>query len=533
MPAIVAASGIESFQGSASQSVFDALPNRPAELPQTNVNPSYWQATFEGPAKTAHLSDSSAVEGEATVAIIGTGITGISTLYHLVTRLQSGTRIVLFDARGFCSGATGRNGGHMTPLSALSYRELRNSPGISRYAVKPPEGRTRQEVYGNDRGDLLDEVVRTMLVCEARTAAELLVLTRTEAAMARKDPSEAQLEGYVDPELQCAGRWIVALEDGEVKEVEDSITAANHAGLSDWTKGLIRLPNAELEQLGLSGAKAAWEQTGSTVHPLKLVSLLYSVAMRTARERRIQVEAHTYCPVDEVVEQASNGLNNLTQSSSRALLRTRRGSLQARYVVHATNAWASHLSPQLAGPKGIVPTRGQAMAVEPKEPQTWSQGLATPDGFNYMQMRPGTAQVQAEASQGPAKNPPIIFGGGRDSAPAYEWGVENDGELSNNVSKRQRQLLPSLLPSAFGGLPQPTHEWTGIMAYTQSLNPICGPLLRGQALADEDSDLKPSADIVPGQYIAAGYSGVSLDQVSGWVTRTDHHSPRVRACLVS
>lgn len=41
---------------------------------------------------------------------------------------------------------------------------------------------------------------------------------------------------------------------------------------------------------------------------------------------------------------------------------TNRGSITCARVVHATNAYASHLLPFLAGPEGIIPTRGQVMA---------------------------------------------------------------------------------------------------------------------------------------------------------------------------
>jgi len=41
---------------------------------------------------------------------------------------------------------------------------------------------------------------------------------------------------------------------------------------------------------------------------------------------------------------------------------TNRGSITCSRIVHATNAYASHLLPFLAGPEGIIPTRGQVMA---------------------------------------------------------------------------------------------------------------------------------------------------------------------------
>lgn len=49
-------------------------------------------------------------------------------------------------------------------------------------------------------------------------------------------------------------------------------------------------------------------------------------------------------------------------NSSTYTVVTNRGSISCSRVVHATNAYASHLLPFLAGPDGIIPTRGQVMA---------------------------------------------------------------------------------------------------------------------------------------------------------------------------
>lgn len=49
---------------------------------------------------------------ECDVAIIGAGLSGVSTAYHLCNLADTGRRlsIVLLEARQVCSGATGRNG---------------------------------------------------------------------------------------------------------------------------------------------------------------------------------------------------------------------------------------------------------------------------------------------------------------------------------------------------------------------------------------------------------------------------------------
>jgi hypothetical protein len=51
---------------------------------------------------------------QSDIVIIGAGYAGVATAYHL---LEAGSKasITLLEARGACSGATGRNGGHLRP----------------------------------------------------------------------------------------------------------------------------------------------------------------------------------------------------------------------------------------------------------------------------------------------------------------------------------------------------------------------------------------------------------------------------------
>lgn len=49
------------------------------------------------------------------VAIVGGGYAGIATAYHLLKSTSPPPRVVLLEGREPCSGATGRNGGHLRP----------------------------------------------------------------------------------------------------------------------------------------------------------------------------------------------------------------------------------------------------------------------------------------------------------------------------------------------------------------------------------------------------------------------------------
>lgn len=114
-----------------------------APLPVPNPTQSYW--LFDEP-NSNHHAERGALDQLPTelqdVVIIGTGISGISALYHLIEQLSeadltNGFSITVLEARAFCSGATGieslqpwivlsnmiigRNGGRITPFGEVSF----------------------------------------------------------------------------------------------------------------------------------------------------------------------------------------------------------------------------------------------------------------------------------------------------------------------------------------------------------------------------------------------------------------------------
>src|SRR4051812_2041616 len=67
---------------------------------------SYWRQTataFSGGAEGP-------VEGHVDVAVIGGGFTGLGAALQLA---KAGAKVVVLEAEQVCSGASGRNGGHL------------------------------------------------------------------------------------------------------------------------------------------------------------------------------------------------------------------------------------------------------------------------------------------------------------------------------------------------------------------------------------------------------------------------------------
>lgn len=174
---------------------------------------------------------------------------------------------------------------------------------------------------------------------------------------------------------------------------------------------------------------------GRNVWPLKLVTRLFALAQSLASDVRL----HTRTPV-----------TSLSRSGSGWSLHTPRGSLRATYVLHATNGYAAHLLPQLSGPQGIIPVRGQVIATRASGPVPGKESYIGNDGFEYWFPRPTSSNREA---------PLFILGGGREIAPNYDMYVTDDAHVDPKVGDVLRKFLPSVCPRAFERGMQPEMEW--------------------------------------------------------------------------
>lgn len=158
---------------------------------------------------------------------------------------------------------------------------------------------------------------------------------------------------------------------------------------------------------------------------------------------------HTSTPVTSITP-ASSG-------TRRWSLSTPRGSIQCSYVIHATNAYASHLLPHLAGPLGIVPTRGQVIATRANVTldnltrSSWDGN----EGFEYWFPRP-LSSTEADLGQKPL----VILGGGREtSGPGFELYQTDDSVVHPDVGRALRNFLPDMFPGRFERDKEPEMEW--------------------------------------------------------------------------
>ncbi|CBQ73618.1 conserved hypothetical protein [Sporisorium reilianum SRZ2] len=454
----------------------DQVAQTPAPLPSSadKATTSYWMAT----TATHQLPDSlEAPPAKSDVVVIGSGITGVSTAYHLVASAPASSSpiasITIVEARSFCSGATARNGGHLTAVSALAYTDLAANPS---------------HLLGARASRLSKEEIDTG---SAKVVEEILEFERHTADAIRSIIADEHVEqeiGFTDDR-----NWHFCFEQAEVDAFEQSLSqAVQHAGLRKFLDQVRRVPKDEVDirMKHPAGILAVYEIPGATLHPRALVSVIFKRAQRIAAAKGISLNIITDLPVVSITS-PSPGLS---------ILSTAKGDIEANYVVHATNGYASHLLPQLSSSDGgIIPTRAQVVAVAPTQRgYLWGMGLSAGGGYEYGHQRP-----ESEAASTAAAAPLYILGGGREYADGREWGVADDTALNPQVSAFLHPYMGRVFPNSYSseGVQM---EWTGIMGYTKTKDPLVGPVGWSAQCKRQGKE-----------YVAVGYSGHGMTRAFG------------------
>ena len=82
------------------------------QFPVPDPVQSFWTSS---PDPLDEYRSSTKLPQQCAVLIIGAGYAGTSTAYHLMQNGFDMSSVLLLEARQICSGATGRNGGHVKP----------------------------------------------------------------------------------------------------------------------------------------------------------------------------------------------------------------------------------------------------------------------------------------------------------------------------------------------------------------------------------------------------------------------------------
>ncbi|KAL1659566.1 FAD dependent oxidoreductase [Schizophyllum commune] len=443
-----------------SQAVFTsphAESFQPAGLPHPNPSKSFWIDSSPDANPLAREGSEGALTSDADVCIIGSGMTGVSAAYAL-SKQTPGLKVVILEARNFCQ--SGRNGGHLTPALVEGFMST-------------------QEKYGTEQ-------TLKSYALENYTATEIVKVIH-----------EHGLEEAVD--LVEGGHISLLITAKEVEIAKAEIAAAEKAGQD---LSAVTWIDAEEMEKAYGASYPGIRIPAYNLWPLKFVTQLYHLA-----SKNLNLTLHTRTPVNAITPLSKEYSN---ESHRRWSVSTPRGAVACKYVLHATNAYASHLLPHLAGPAGIVPARGQVAALRAAVPleELTTVSWDGNEGFEYWFPRPvrgkdttnatSSSSITSSSNTTSPSNPThplVIVGGGREAAaPTYETGIEDDSVTNPSVSRVLHDFLPEVFPGKYERGREFEMEWTGIMGFTRLGVPFV-------------SKASTDAETFKGQYISAGYTG--------------------------
>ncbi|RTE70859.1 hypothetical protein BHE90_014744 [Fusarium euwallaceae] len=286
-------------------------PHTPDRAPVANPTSSFWNSD---PKNLDDYRSTLQLPSKADVVIIGSGLSGVATAYFLLKDNPNPPSIVLLEARKICSGATGRNGGHVKP-------------------------------------DTYSDIPKFTKLFGEEATAELAAFEASHV-YAVKDLVEKE---KLDCDFHITRALDVFLDSDHADEVQATFknlsqnTAVNLTDVAFTGRG-----DAERVS-GVKNAKCCISYTAAHLWPSKLVHQLLEKLIKNG----LNIQAHT--PVTSV--------SSTQDSSGLWSVHTARGTIKTPKLVHATNAYTSQLLLEYA--RAITPVRGICSHLEsPKGKKT-------------------------------------------------------------------------------------------------------------------------------------------------------------------
>ncbi|KAI6040658.1 FAD dependent oxidoreductase [Pisolithus marmoratus] len=408
------------------------------------------------------LDHCSEIPDYADFVVIGSGITGTSVARRLLQRCRKvgwdGVRVLMLEARDACSGATGRNGGHISPPLYHDWAAL-------------------QEQYGEDYSTEGDKV-------PACTPPR-----NSGRSQKRRDILEVS-------------EWR-AVDSVDVYYDSRSFTNAK-AKLSKYQAGFTFRSSHIIERSSLADDVAGCIAGGAgAIHPYRFVTGILSNLLARYPENFFLC---TNTPCISVSSPSS--------STSYYTVMMPQGQTHTPHVIHATNGWCSHLLEPMR--TKIVPARGNMSAQRPGRslpPTTVLHSYifyAPSGGYDYLTQLPnGDRELMLGAAFTQSTYP-------------NEVGNTDDSTYNTSIGARLGDALPRYFGEKnWGPEAQPTDRgdddehlgtewiqgrtkamWSGIIGASIDLMPWVGRL--------------PRTVSAPGEWIAAGYTGEGM--VHAWLS---------------
>lgn len=458
----------------------------PPGLPVPNPTSAFWQDDPPHP-ELVDIRTPAGPPETADIVIIGSGITAVAIARTVLRELDrkgelrddgarrgatagprrgSWARVLVLEARQLCSGATGRNGGHIKASPHEAFDGLVRRRGL--------------------------DAARAARLCAFQLGhvRALGEVARAEAVEAASEFREVQT---VDVAVgDAAGVWA---------RLRDQVTAfAPH-----WPPGYEMVVHGAEEARRRFGAAAGGQVVGAVEYP---AGAIWPYRFVTALWRRLLDRFGDSLTIEtgtavESVEVRDGG------SRYPYVLSTSRGQILARHVVHATNAFASHLVPGLRGKASgalchmTAQRPGQDFPGEDGK-RSWS--VIFNQGFDYITKRPNVSEKQGGE---------LMVGGG--FFQSGKQGMDMFGDYDDSKTDAMTMMhLEGVMPTVFNwGAEAPGRRiikaWSGIVGFSGDMMPLVGrldPRLTKRKVASRNGEIVGKSDKVkPGEWIAAYFCG--------------------------
>ncbi|KAH6886963.1 FAD dependent oxidoreductase-domain-containing protein [Thelonectria olida] len=425
-------------------------------LPIHNPTKSYWIEGADSPLRDFRSTD--ALPADVDVVIIGSGYAGATTAYWLHKHTEASPQkpqILLLEARDICGSSTGRNGGQLRPHAYSRY-----TPWSDRFG---PDG-----AIGLIKHEMAHLPAFRELAAAEGIAEEICLKFGETFDAAMSDEAWVRLKGAYEAMKKDHG------DDDEVVKVCRLIEDPKEA--EDFTQ--------------MKACLGAVVHPAGQVWPYKFVHALLRIVLEAGN---LNLQAHT--PAESVSERDAAGW---------ITVKTPRGDVRTKTVVHTTNRWASHLLPEF----GNLIFADRATLASIKAPE----GFIKHTGAQHWDKNVNNYHLQLPP---PYNN--IIIGGARSLLSHYpEKCYPNDEE-----------------DKQFEGVPEFFQSWPGsdVVGWLGN-NPaeLAKDVNEGGCWSGVDSnsvDGFPFVGAVPdhdGHFIAAGFSGHGMPRI---LLSTAHITPLI------
>lgn len=471
-----------------------ARASSPPGVPVPNPTNSFWQDAPPYP-ELVDIHSATGPPETADIVIIGSGITSASIARTFLRELdrkgvlnavgssklekeangaarrRSWVRVLVLEARQLCSGATGRNGGHIKSSPHELFHRL-----VHTTKMKPDRAAKLCEVQ-TSHVEMIKEIVQAEGI---EAISEFREVQSIDFSV--DDATDQKIKGMMN-------EYVPYQPDGYSMVGHSGEEARKLFGVTEHVVGAVEYP-----------AGALWPYRFVTALWRRLLDQFpYDLSIETGTAvEAVEVGQHPDFPYT---------------------LTTSKGQIQARHVVHATNGLASHLIPALRGKAAGALCHMTAQRPGKDFPdnngkQSWS--VIYNQGFDYITQRANMPNNEGGE---------LMIGGGLFQS--GKQGMDMIGEYDDSKMDALTLMhLEGMMPTVFKwGAECPGRRvikaWSGIVGFSGDMLPLVGRLdtkITKRKAKSNDMALTKGEGIPPGEWIAAYFCGDGM--VWSWLCGT-------------